>query len=102
MERSPIDEFSLTIGNATHELTDDQLALLNEWLTGVAGRIDEIYTKSGRGFLVDKMKSQGRVYAGVSGGNLTFAITPTTIGTVFKVSESITGESIDLTDYENW
>lgn len=34
------------------------------------------------------------------GGCLTFSITETSIGNVVKVREGITGETIDLSDYE--
>ena len=71
-------------------------------MTQVAEKADERHRINGYGFLVDKFKSMGRVYAGASGGNLTFSVTPTSIGDVFKVADAVTGETIDLTDYDNW
>jgi len=41
-------------------------------------------------------------YTGAIGGSVTFSFTPTTIGTVAKVKESITGEELVLTDFSDW
>lgn len=41
-------------------------------------------------------------YYGAIGGGLTYSFTPTALGTVVKVKEAITGEEIDLTDYDEW
>lgn len=42
----------------------------------------------------------GYPYTGAVGGNLTFSFTPTSIGTVVKVRDSVTGAEIDVTDYD--
>ena len=76
--------------------------MLNKWLTEVTEKIDEKHRREGRGDVAEHFKARGDVYAGASGGNLTFSVTPTGLGTAFKVSESITGEKIDLSDYDNW
>lgn len=41
-------------------------------------------------------------YYGPIGGSYTYHITPTSLGTVLKVSNTVTEEEIDLTEYENW
>ena len=102
MFRGPFDRVSLQLGENEFTLDANQLAKLNLWLAQVAERADERHRKDGYGSLVDKFKSMGSVYAGVSGGNLTFTVTPTSLGDVFKVADAITGEVIDLTDYDNW
>jgi len=102
MNRAPIKRLCLTIDDHDHELDKEQLATLNRWLEGVVERIDQKHHATGRGELADMFKQRGEVYAGAIGGNLTFEITPTGVGTVFKASESITGEAIDLSDYDNW
>ncbi len=79
-----------------------QIVSLNAWLLGVAEKADAKHRQAGYGFLVDQFKAKGKVYAGVSGGNLSFSVTPTSLGTVFKVHDVISDESVDLTDYENW
>ena len=71
-------------------------------MTQVAEKADEKHRGDGNEFLVDKFKSMGGVYAGVSGGNLTLSVTPTSLGDVSKVADAITREVIDLTDNDNW
>lgn len=39
---------------------------------------------------------------GASGGRFTYSFTPTTLGTVAKITDAITGETIDVTDYDLW
>ena len=47
---------------------------------------------------------QGRdePYYGSCGGELTYSFTPTSLGVVVVVRNGVTGESINLTDYDNW
>lgn len=44
----------------------------------------------------------GEAYYGCSGGAYTYMFTPTSIGLVVKVQNGLTGDIIDLTDYEDW
>lgn len=39
---------------------------------------------------------------GAAGGRLTYKITPTGLGTVYEVEDSVTGRTINLTDYDSW
>ena len=41
-------------------------------------------------------------YSGAIGGSLQYSFTHTSLGTVVKVTDSFTGEAIDLSDYEMW
>jgi hypothetical protein len=41
-------------------------------------------------------------YCGACGGNLTYSFTPTTLGVVVKVYESLSRKTLDLTDYYEW
>ena len=43
-----------------------------------------------------------KCYAGAIGGRLTYKFTVTSIGTVLRVKDSITGKEIDVTDYAGW
>ena len=43
---------------------------------------------------------QGYPYTGATGGDLTYLITPTSIGVIIKVRYNPTTEIIDLTDYD--
>jgi hypothetical protein len=39
---------------------------------------------------------------GASGGAYTYMLTPTSLGTVVKVKNNVTGNEVDLTDYLEW
>lgn len=41
-------------------------------------------------------------YTGASGGSYTYSFTPTSLGTAVKVTDNLSGETIDLTDYDSW
>lgn len=38
----------------------------------------------------------------VDGARFTYCFTPTSIGTVIKVIDEVTGDEFDASDYENW
>jgi len=48
------------------------------------------------------MKTRREKYEGCSGGRYVYTFCPTLLGDVVKVRDDITGEEIDLTDYESW
>ena len=100
--RTPYHRVCLTLNDVTHELDAEQLARLNDWLAQTIEDVDKKHREAGRGEIAEMFKSRGEVYAGASGGNVTFAITPTSVGTVFKVHESIIGYAIDVSNYDNW
>ena len=102
MKRVPLKNVAFDIDGQTLACGQEQLEKLNKWLAEVTEKIDEKHRGAGMGDLAEHFKGRGDVYAGASGGNLTFSFTPTGLGTVCKVTESITGEVIDLTDYDNW
>lgn len=78
-------------------LTTEQLTQLNDWLKEVYSRAAE------KQYLEKKTSGQRRLpYHGVDGGGVTFSISETSLGTVVKVTEHITGETINLTDYDSW
>lgn len=39
---------------------------------------------------------------GAIGGLYTYSFTPTTIGIVIKITNNITGDILDLSDYDSW
>ncbi len=41
-------------------------------------------------------------YTGAIGGRFTYMMTPTSIGTVFKVRDNLTLDEIDVTNYKDW
>lgn len=84
------------------ELTKEQVIKLNEWIIEVEKRAAAIQ--------MEKAKLNGwkfpyprpLPYHGALGGGLTFSFSPNGIGVHCKVTEGITGESIDLSDYSDW
>jgi len=77
------------------ELDEGEQQRLQEWLGEIELRAAKISP--------DKIDPKSnRPYYGAIGGGLTFSFTPTGLGTVVKVTESLTKETIDLTDYGQW
>jgi hypothetical protein len=83
------------------ELSADQVALLNTWLVEVNKRAAEKQAGTGLGKLLMKGNTPLPHY-GAIGGGITFSFTETGIGVACKAKESITGEEIDLSNYEDW
>lgn len=48
------------------------------------------------------LKSSDNAYEGAIGGRFTYSFTPTGLGSVVKVRDNITGEELDVSDYETW
>lgn len=63
------------------ELNKHQTVRANEWMNG---------------------KLKDGAYTGAIGGRFTFSFTPTSLGEVIKVTDSITNETLDLSDYDSW
>jgi hypothetical protein len=96
---SPIlyTSYSWEVNESKGGLTSDQLTQLNDWLKDVYSRAAE------KQYLEKKAPGHLRLpYYGAIGGGETFSISGTSLGKVVKVTEEITGETIDLTDYESW
>jgi hypothetical protein len=70
-------------------LTSEQNKILQKWVE----KQDAIVAKK-----------QGKSYAyyGSTGGGYTYCFTPTGLGTVVAVKNSVTNSQIDLTDYDSW
>jgi len=84
------------------ELTEEQIKQFDEWAIGVEQRAATIQfehaQQNGWGFHYPvKLPYYGAIGVGYS-----FTFTPTGIGMACTVTESITGESINLTDYDSW
>jgi hypothetical protein len=90
----PYDEVS-------YSLSSNQVDKLNEWREGVHLRAAALQESQG---LREKYAKIGASlpYYGTIGGAYTFSFVDTGMGTVCKVRENITGEEIDLSDYDEW
>jgi hypothetical protein len=64
--------------NITIELSEEQQSRLLQW-----------------------QSSHAEKYTGALGGRYTFKVTPTSIGNLIKVSDIVTHEELDLTEYPN-
>ena len=52
--------------------------------------------------LIDWQAKLPQKYTGAVGGRYTYSFTPTSLGVITKVSDAITNEVLDLTEYEGW
>ena len=76
------------------------MAKLNEWLMGVEQRAAEFQAANIK--INNDGMGLGLPDYGAIGGGLAFTFAPNGIGTYCKVTEAITGESIDLSEYDQW
>jgi hypothetical protein len=79
-----MSEMKLTI-----ELTSAQVRRLKQWQNEQNAKVAAKQKKS-------------YAYYGAIGGGFSFIYTPTSVGNVIKVMNSVTKEEIDLTDYGSW
>ena len=49
-----------------------------------------------------ELEHPGEAYYGACGGSLTYKFTPTGLGLAVHVQNNVTGEEINLTNYEDW
>lgn len=85
--------------NVGFELRAGQVEKLNIWLAEVNARAVEVQLASPLPKLFPKTAFP---YYGTIGGGITFSFTPTGVGLVCKVRESLTGEELDLSEYADW
>lgn len=85
------------------KLDQKQIQQLNEWLS----KMDEQALASEKAKMTPQdfeFNTQGGKYpySGSIGGSVTYCFTPTSIGTVIKVKHELTGNVLDVTDYDMW
>ncbi len=76
-------------------LDEKQAKKLNEWSAAQDQKVIEKQKGT-------DLEHPGEPYYGCSGGALTYMFTPTTLGLVTEVKNNLTGEIINLTDFEDW
>lgn len=79
-------------------ITDDQQEKLTLWQKEVSKRAYIKQNLNHNDFLI----TNNEPYYGTIGGGYTYHFMPTSLGTVLTVTEFITGETINLTNYDNW
>lgn len=52
--------------------------------------------------ILESCWESGFPYGGAIGGNLTYSFTPTSLGVVVRVTDTLSGNSLDLTEYLDW
>lgn len=91
------------------KISEEQLKLINEWLKEQdleAVEIQKWQFEEHPEFTPSEMYLSswevGYPYGGATGGIVTYSFTPTSLGVVVKVRHAITGNILDVTDYDNW
>eukprot|EP00041_Stephanoeca_diplocostata_P019789 m.430566 g.430566 ORF g.430566 m.430566 type:complete len:80 (+) comp21397_c1_seq2:280-519(+) len=77
--------------NTEFFLTPEQEAKLQPWIEEQDKKCAEQQGNPG-----------GRPNYGAIGGAYTYSFSPTSLGVVVTVKNSVTNESIDLSDYDDW
>lgn len=81
-------------------LSSEQWQKMHVWYTKIQ---EEVAAKQWANPETRKhMLNEKTPYGGAAGGALTYSFTPTNLGTVVKVTEGFTNQTIDLTEYEDW
>lgn len=77
--------------------------VIDEWLEGLLPEIVEKQKADMtlRGY-PEEVISQSAPYYGATGGGLTYMFTPTSLGTIIVVKESITGKTLNVSDALDW
>ena len=84
-------------------LNRNETETLNAWVKEMDGKALERQRENMTPEEFNMRTLGGRYpYGGASGGCLTYSFTPTSLGMVTKVTHALTGETLDLTDYEDW
>ena len=76
--------------------------ILNRWLNRNKTVDGNDLNKIQQQKLADWKNSHTKVTIGAIGGRYTYCYTPTSIGTIVIVKDSVTNTQIDLTDYDEW
>jgi hypothetical protein len=85
------------------EVTQSQKDKIDKWWDEIMNlHLYELgYIKEdGTQFTADEIYE--RVNTGAIGGSISYTFTPTSIGVILEVEESITGNTLDVTDYNTW
>ena len=85
-------------------VTEEQHTQIEEWLKGVYAKqvIIQQNNTENPSEIMKYCWEKGVPYTGAIGGGLTYSFTPTSVGVGLIVKESLSGETLDVTDYENW
>ncbi|MEA5419253.1 hypothetical protein VB712_08430 [Spirulina sp. CCNP1310] len=96
-------------------IPESQVTRLEEWILAMDTQIATQQLKTGRGMdgrkldaveinAIDQSLEAGKPLPdyGVNGGGYRYSFSPNTMGTVVVVENVISGDQIDVSDYEDW
>ncbi len=81
-------------------LDDDQKAKLAVWTAAQNAKV--LAKQREQNDPIIRLFIEDGPYYGAIGGELTYCFTPNSIGMSVTVKHSVTGEEIDLTDFDSW
>lgn len=99
----PVDFTQNLHDNATimiFTITETEQQQIDEWLEKLRPELIEHLKKINPHYADIAM--DGELYVGAIGGELTYCFTPTSLGTTTIIRENISGNTLDLTDYNSW
>ncbi len=102
-------------GEYVFRIPESQLARLRQWILEIDTKVATNQIETGKGLAGNELDSRRirRIREsiergeplpdyGVSGGAYEYSFVPTSIGTVIKVENVVSGDMIDLSEYEDW
>ena len=82
-------------------LNRTEQAAVNEWTASLRAEIMAIQKKGSAGTCFEDIMTD-EPYYGATGGGLTYAFTPTSLGTICVVTEAITKKTLNVAEATNW
>lgn len=93
--------------NRTFTINDEQAKMIDEFITeqnlkAIQQQKDKVTPDDSFYQLYKDCWDTGYAYGGAIGGILTYSFTPTSVGEALVVRHNLTGEAINLSNYNNW
>ncbi len=88
-------------------ISQQQALKLEDWITEIYKKayrrqVESSKPDSDLSRAITMFATEHDPYYGAIGGGISYTFTPTSLGTIVKVKEAITGEELDLTEYNDW
>lgn len=82
------------------EVTEEEQAIIDKWYAEVQERL--VKTGKAKREFMSRSGDKVRAEYGAIGGGLTYNFLPTSIGVILTVTESISGEKLNVTQANGW
>jgi len=102
-------------GHSEFRLSESQSARLREWILETETKVATNQVKTGKGVAGNELDPReiGRIHESIERGEplpnygpisgaYKYSFLPTSLGMVIKVENVVSGDIIDLSDYEDW